>query len=138
MIWFLPLERPLKNHDHVSMMVGSTRCLLEEPCIDHGWFYLVPCLIHSWDSSGALQSLSLWLSFLSLDNLDPVSYTLLWNTQAPFWHFGLIAAWQTGRNHKKGTLSGGNWKPGLRCWEPGLTIVGWYGNIHMFSHFPWP
>lgn len=32
--------------------------------------------------AGALQSLSLWLSFLSLATLDPVSYTLLWNTQA--------------------------------------------------------
>ena len=40
------------------------------------------CLIHSRGSSGALQSLSLWLSFLSLATLDPVSYTLLWNTQA--------------------------------------------------------
>lgn len=40
------------------------------------------CLIHSRGSSGAFQSLSLWLSFLSLATLDPVSYTLLWNTQA--------------------------------------------------------
>lgn len=32
--------------------------------------------------AGALQSLSIWLSFLSLATLDPVSYTLLWNTQA--------------------------------------------------------
>eukprot|EP00435_Cladocopium_sp_Y103_P020088 s218_g4.t2 len=51
-------------------------CPSQTPIFEHWpvwwWIFL----------AGALHSLSLWLSFLSLASLDPVSYTLLWNSQA--------------------------------------------------------